>query len=63
VHFIPIHLHPYFQDQLGVRAGDFPVAEDAYRRALTLPLFADMTQRDVEDVVAAVRKVVGHYPR
>jgi dTDP-4-amino-4,6-dideoxygalactose transaminase len=63
VHFIPIHLHPYFRDQLGVRTGDFPVAEDAYRRAVTLPLFPDMTPRDVEDVVAAVRKVVGHYPR
>ena len=63
VHFIPIHLHPYFQDSLGVRAGDFPVAEDAYRRAVTLPLFPDMTPRDVEDVVAAVRKIVGHYPR
>jgi dTDP-4-amino-4,6-dideoxygalactose transaminase len=63
VHFIPIHLHPYFQHQLGVRAGDFPVAEDAYRRAVTLPLFPDMTPRDVEDVVAAVRKIVGHYPR
>ena len=63
VHFIPIHLHPYFRDRLGVSAGDFPVAEDAYRRAVTLPLFPDMTTRDVEDVVAAVRKVVGHYPR
>ena len=63
VHFIPIHLHPYFQDQLGVRAGDFPVAEDAYRRALTLRRFPDITRRNVEDVVAAVRKVVGPHPR
>jgi dTDP-4-amino-4,6-dideoxygalactose transaminase len=63
VHFIPIHLHPYFQERLGARPGDFPVAEDAYRRAVTLPLFPDMTPRDVEDVVAAVRKVVGHYAR
>ena len=62
VHFIPIHLHPYFQRQLGAKPGDFPVAEDAYRRAVTLPLFPDMTPRDVEDVVAAVRKVVGRLP-
>jgi len=63
VHFIPIHLHPYFRAQLGTGPGDFPVAEEAYRRAVTLPLFPDMTPRDVDDVVAAVRKVVGHYRR
>jgi dTDP-4-amino-4,6-dideoxygalactose transaminase len=63
VHFIPIHLHPHFQQKLGVRSGDFRVAEDAYRRAVTLPLFPDMTPQDVEDVVAAVHKVVAHYRR
>jgi dTDP-4-amino-4,6-dideoxygalactose transaminase len=63
VHFIPIHLHPYFQETLGTRAGDFPVAEAAYQRAVTLPLFPDMTARDVEDVVTAVRKVARHYRR
>jgi dTDP-4-amino-4,6-dideoxygalactose transaminase len=63
VHFIPIHLHSHFRDTLGVGTGDFPVAEDAYRRAVTLPLFPDMTAGDVEDVVAAVRKVVAHYRR
>ena len=63
VHFIPIHLHPYFQESLGVREGDYPVAEDAYRRAVTLPLFPDMTPSDVEDVVAAVRKIVAHFRR
>jgi len=63
VHFIPIHFHPHFRGTLGLREGDFPVAEDAYRRAITLPLFPDMTPRDVEDVVAAVRKVATHYRR
>ena len=63
VHFIPIHLHPYSRDQLGVPAGDFPVTEDAYRRAVTLPLFPDMTPHDVEDLVTAVRKVTGRHLR
>ncbi len=63
VHFIPIHLHPHFRATLGGRDGDFPVAEDAYRRAVSLPLFPDMTPGDVEDVAAAVRKVVAHYRR
>jgi dTDP-4-amino-4,6-dideoxygalactose transaminase len=63
VHFIPIHFHPHFRDSLGCRAGSFPVAEDAYRRALSLPLFPSMSERDVDDVVAAVRKVARFFRR
>jgi dTDP-4-amino-4,6-dideoxygalactose transaminase len=61
VHFIPIHLHPHFAATLPFRRGDFPVAEDAYARAITLPLFPQMTERDVRDACEAVRKVVGHF--
>ena len=57
VHFIPIHFHPHFRTSLGLAEGALPVAEDAYRRAITLPLFAGMSDRDVDDVVRAVRKV------
>jgi dTDP-4-amino-4,6-dideoxygalactose transaminase len=63
VHFIPIHFHPHFGRTLGRREGDFPVAEAAYRRAITLPLFPRMSDRDVDDVVAAVRKVAAHARR
>ncbi len=63
VHFIPIHLHPYFRARLGVGPGDFPVADEAYRRAISLPLFPDMSDGDADDVIAAVRKVVAHYRR
>ena len=63
VHFIPIHRHPHFRDSLGLRPEDFPVAEDAYRRAITLPLFPRMSDRDADDVVAAVRKVAGAFRR
>jgi dTDP-4-amino-4,6-dideoxygalactose transaminase len=63
VHFIPIHFHPHFRDTLELREGAFPVAEHAYRRAVTLPLFPSMSERDVDDVVTAVRKVTRHYRR
>lgn len=63
VHFIPIHLHPHFAGTLHVEPGRFPVAEDAYRRAVTLPLFPKMSVEDVADVCAAVRKVVAHFRR
>ncbi|MFI5370939.1 MAG: DegT/DnrJ/EryC1/StrS family aminotransferase [Candidatus Eisenbacteria bacterium] len=63
VHFIPIHRHPHFRDSLGLDAARFPVAEDAYQRAITLPLFPRMSERDVDDVCDAVEKVVGHFRR
>jgi dTDP-4-amino-4,6-dideoxygalactose transaminase len=63
VNFIPIHFHPHFRDTLGYAAGRFPVAEDAYQRAITLPLFPRMTDQDALDVCTAVRKVVAHYRR
>ena len=61
VHFIPIHYHPHFRTSLGLQDGALPVAEDAYRRAITLPLFARMTDGDVDDVVHAVRKVAAAF--
>ena len=60
VHYIPVPWHPYYQ-ALGYRKGAWPVAEDAYGRLLTLPLFPAMTDGDAADVVAAVRKVLGAY--
>jgi perosamine synthetase len=61
VHYIPVHLHPYYRDRFGFRAGDFPVAEDAYARLISLPMFHGMSDQDVSDVVEAVKKVVGSY--
>jgi len=63
VNFIPVHLHPYYRGTLGAGERGYPVAEDAYRRAVTLPLYPKMSDRDLEDVCAAVRKVVAHYRR
>ncbi|HSJ53653.1 MAG TPA: UDP-4-amino-4,6-dideoxy-N-acetyl-beta-L-altrosamine transaminase [Anaerolineae bacterium] len=60
VHYIPVYWHPYYE-KLGYRRGLCPVAEDAYERLITLPLFATMTDQDVDDVVAAVTKVVEAY--
>ena len=62
VHYIPVYWHPYYRDR-GYRRGLCPVAEDVYERLLTLPLFPAMTDRDVDDVITAVRKVLGHFTR
>jgi dTDP-4-amino-4,6-dideoxygalactose transaminase len=63
VHFIPIHFHPHFRDSLRLGEGAFPVTEDTYRRAVTLPLFPRMTDRDADDVVEAVRKIARAFRR
>jgi UDP-4-amino-4,6-dideoxy-N-acetyl-beta-L-altrosamine transaminase len=60
VHYIPIYWHPYYQ-QLGYEKGLCPVAEAAYERLISLPMFPAMTDEDVSAVVMAVSKVVSAY--
>ena len=61
VHYIPVHCHPYYRDHFGYRGGEYPIAEDAYERLISLPMFHGMSDRDVDDVIRAVRKVIRHY--
>jgi perosamine synthetase len=61
VHYIPVHLHPYYRDRFGYKGGEFPVAEEAYSRLISLPMFHSMTEQDVNDVIRAVTKVAEHY--
>jgi dTDP-4-amino-4,6-dideoxygalactose transaminase len=58
VHFIPVHLHRYYRKKYGYAPGDFPVAFEAYQRIVSLPLYPRMTDRDVDDVIRAVRDVI-----
>ena len=63
VHYIPVHLHPFYRQRFGTGPGLCPIAEAAYEQILTLPMFPAMTSRDIEDVIEAVTKVVGAYRR
>lgn len=63
VHYIPVHLHPYYRRHLSTGPGLCPVAERSYECLLTLPLFPRMSESDVDDVIAAVHKVTGHFRR
>lgn len=58
VHFIPLHLHPYYRDMDGYRPDDFPVASSAFLRILSLPLYSKMTESDIQRVVTVIREVV-----
>lgn len=57
VHYIPVHLQPYYRRRFGTRVGQCPVAEAAYRELLSLPMYPTMTDADVDRVVDAVRAV------
>lgn len=63
VHYIPVHLHPFYRQRFGARPGICPAAEEAYEHILTLPLFAGMTDADALDVIEAMKKVCSHYRR
>lgn len=58
VHYIPVHLHPFYRKTFGYKKGDFPKAEQYYEQAITLPLFPAMTSGQVNDVVRTVREVL-----
>jgi len=57
VHYIPVHLHPYYRRELGTGPGLCPVAEAAYEEILTLPLFPEMSDADIDDTLRAVTKI------
>ena len=61
VHYIPVHLHPFYREHFQTGVGDCPIAEAAYERLLTLPLHPRMSDKDVEDVIAAMDKVLSYY--
>jgi dTDP-4-amino-4,6-dideoxygalactose transaminase len=58
VHYIPLHLHPYWKDRYDLKPEQFPHSQKAYERMVTLPLYTRMTDADVERVIAAVRKAL-----
>jgi dTDP-4-amino-4,6-dideoxygalactose transaminase len=59
VHFIPLHLQPYWSETYGLRPETFPCATDAFRRAVSLPIYTRMSDQDHTRVIAAVRKILG----
>jgi dTDP-4-amino-4,6-dideoxygalactose transaminase len=63
VHFIPIHLHPYYRDKYGYRSDDFPIAYENYRRMISLPLYPRLSDGDVADVIDAVLDTANTFKR
>ena len=58
VHFIPLHLHPYYQKTYGYKKGDFPTAEYLFYREVSLPLYPRMSEEDVKYVAEAIKEII-----
>lgn len=58
VHFIPLHLQPFYQETFGYRPGDFPVAESEYRSCFSLPIFPGMSDAEIKHIINAVFRSV-----
>lgn len=58
VHYIPVHLHPYYQNNYGCQHGQFPVSENAYDRILSLPIYPKMTDKEVRTVINTISCII-----
>ena len=63
IHYIPLHFQPFYKKEFGYKKGDFPVAEKYYQRAITIPLFPKMTDKEVNRVIKTVKKVINFYKK
>ena len=63
VHFIPLHLHPYYRETWGYVPSQFPVAGAMYETIVSLPLYPKMTETDVQRVITVVRDLIQRYRR
>ena len=63
VHFIPLHLHPYYRNTFGYRPEDFPIASAVFERIISLPIYPKMSEDDVQKVIEAVREIIWQYQR
>jgi len=63
VHFIPLHLHPFYKTKFDYKPGDLPIAEAQYHRALSLPIFPTMSGDAINAVIAAVLEIATSFRR
>ena len=63
VHFIPVHLHPYYADKYGYQRGDFPVTESIYDQTMSIPLYPAMSEDQIHRIANAVREIAEKHLR
>ena len=63
VHYIPLHLQPFYKKKFNYKKGDFKVSEDYYNRAITIPLFPKMTNEEIEKTIKALKETINQYKK
>ena len=58
VHYIPLHLHPYYRERYGFKEGDFPVAEKLYMESISLPIYPDLSDKELSFVAKTLMKTI-----
>ena len=58
VHYIPIHLNSFYMEKYGYKYGDYPNAEKFYKRQLSLPIYPELTNKEVEHVINSLIKII-----
>jgi dTDP-4-amino-4,6-dideoxygalactose transaminase len=61
VHYVPLHYHPFFQEEFGYEEGMFPETESVYEGLVSLPLHAEMDHSDIADVIQAVEQLSAYH--
>lgn len=63
LHYDALHLHPFYQKKYGLKRGDFPNTEYLSDRTISLPFFPSMTKEDIDDVISAVKEIIGKFKK
>ena len=63
VHFMPLHMHPYYRERYGYHRDDFPHARAAFERSISLPIYSRMSEADIRHVTEVVRSLITQYRR
>ena len=56
VHYVPIHLHPYYKKKYNFKLGDFPIAEQFYRKVVSLPIYFSLKKNQIFNVIKYIKK-------
>ena len=57
VHYIPVHLQPYYKEYFGFKEGDFPIAESFYKNEFSLPMYPLLEDKDLEYIVRNIKEL------
>jgi len=58
VHFIPLHIHPYYKNKYTLSPEDFPVAYDCYKKVVSLPIYSKLTDEEIKEIVTSIKELV-----